>query len=331
MARAGLPLDQGLAALAREMGGGRLRQATEEIAADLRAGHTLPQALERQSGRVPSFYAALVAAGVRSGRVGEVLATLTVYARTIAELRATIVGALCYPAIVVILSFGLFAFVACFILPQYEQILTEFGLKAPLATELVLALARRPVEFLLVPPAIVLGILLLLYVSLRLSPGGRLLWARFVYALPLIGTLVRAARLAAFADLLGILIDNGLPLPEAYQLAGASSSDPLVASATPAVEAALREGQPLGSALRERHLLPELVVWMIGLGEQRGTLGPALHQAAEVYRRQVEMRAALLRTVLPPFVIILTAGVIVILFVLTVMLPMFTVLEGLSK
>src|SRR5205814_5250782 len=76
MARAGLPLDQGLAALAREMGRGRLQQVTAALAKDLRAGQTLPQALERQAGRVPPFYAGLVAAGVRTGRICGVLATL---------------------------------------------------------------------------------------------------------------------------------------------------------------------------------------------------------------------------------------------------------------
>src|SRR5206468_2843247 len=89
MARAGLPLDQGLAALAREMGRGRLQRVTAGVAEDLRAGRTLPEALARQGGRVPPYYAGLVTAGIRSGRVGEVLATLTLYARSVADLRAT--------------------------------------------------------------------------------------------------------------------------------------------------------------------------------------------------------------------------------------------------
>ena len=68
MARAGLPLDQGLAVLAREMSAGRLRNVTEQLAADLRAGLTLPEALKRQEGRVPGYYAARLTAGIRSGR-----------------------------------------------------------------------------------------------------------------------------------------------------------------------------------------------------------------------------------------------------------------------
>jgi len=77
MARAGLPLDQGLRALAQELSRGRLRRVTAEMAADLQAGRTLPEALQRQGDRVPPYYAALLAAGVRSGRIGEVPTTLT--------------------------------------------------------------------------------------------------------------------------------------------------------------------------------------------------------------------------------------------------------------
>src|SRR5436190_560247 len=108
MARAGLPLDQGLAALAREMGKGRLQAVTARLAADLSAGHTLPQAIERQANRVPPYYASLVAAGIRSGRVSEVLSTLTTYARSMADLRSTVVSAVIYPAVVLVFAFTLF-------------------------------------------------------------------------------------------------------------------------------------------------------------------------------------------------------------------------------
>src|SRR5438552_1367245 len=104
MARAGLPLDQGLAALPKEMGRGRLQQVTAALAADLRAGHTLPEALSRQGRRMPPFYAGLVEAGVRTGRVPDVLATLTDYARTLAQLRATVLDAALYPTVVLLFA-----------------------------------------------------------------------------------------------------------------------------------------------------------------------------------------------------------------------------------
>src|SRR5262245_12663831 len=131
MARAGLPLDQGLTAMAREMGPTGLKRVTMALAEDLRAGHTLPQALARQEQRVPPFYASLVTAGIRSGRIADVLATLTLYARSVSGIRATIREALYYPA--VILFFGLLLFLGygLVVLPMFKQIFEEFGVKLP--------------------------------------------------------------------------------------------------------------------------------------------------------------------------------------------------------
>lgn len=331
MARAGLPMDQGLEALAREMGGGRLRQVTTEIAADLRAGHTLPEALERQQGRVPPFYSGLVAAGVRTGRVGEVLATLTTYARTITGMRTTVVDALFYPAVVLLFALALFGFVCAYVLPRFEEIFRDFGLKLPWITEAVLKLGRHPMELVVIPAlGLVLGIVVA-YLILRLTPRGRRARIHLVYAVPVAGTLIRSARLAAFTELLAILVDHETPLPEAFRLAGRASSDPLMAETAEQIHTELSGGRPLSEVLRGRGLVPEWVAWMAGLGERRGNLGETLHKIADTYRRQVEMRAALLRTVLPPFLVIVTAGAFVCFFVFALMMPLVRLLDGLSK
>jgi type II secretory pathway component PulF len=168
-------------------------------------------------------------------------------------------------------------------------------------------------------------------VGTRFTEKGRILWARMVYAIPVVGTLIRSARMAAFTDLLAILVDHSMPLVDAFKLAGEASSDPLMAVDARAIQQELSQGKPLGEALRGRGMVPAWVSWMAGLGEQRGTLGATLHQVADLYRQQVEMRAALLRSVLPPFFIIGIAGLFVGFFVFTCMLPMIRLLEGLSK
>ena len=330
MARAGLPLDQGLAALAREMRSGRLQRATEAIVEDLQAGRTLPEALERQSGRIPDYYGSLVAAGVRSGRVGEVLATLTFYARSMAELRAAVASALFYPAVVLAFAFALFLFVCWFVVPQFEDIFSDFGVQLPAVTRLALEIGRHPLRYVVIPPAIVLLGLVSVRLALAGTPYGRLAWARFLYSVPLVGTLIRSARLAAFVDLLAILVDYSLPLPEAIRLAGAASSDPLMAYAAAGLEESLNEGKKLGETLLERRLLPELVTWMVTLGERRGSLPSSLRQVAAVYKRQAEARAGMLSSVLPPLLIITTAGLCVGFFVIALFSPMITLITELS-
>jgi general secretion pathway protein F len=330
MARAGLPLDRGLTALAREMGRGRLRQVSRQLAEDLHAGFTLPQALERQKGRLPSFYSALLAAGIRSGRIGDVLGTLTLYARSVADFRDTVSGALLYPAVVLVLGLGLLLFVGTAILPGLVDVFDKFKMRLPALTQMLLFVGEHPLQILVLPIVVAIVGLVCARWLLRSNPGGRVRWARFIYALPLAGTLIRSARLAAFTDLLGILVDQSIPLPEALGLAAAASSDPLLTESGDHIARDLRQGVPLGETLKRQHLVPELVVWMIGFGEAQGTLGPALHQVAQMYRRQAEARAALLRVVLPPFLIVCLAGLMGGLFIFGLMAPMHSLLEGLS-
>lgn len=330
MARAGLPLDQGLAAMAREMGPTGLKRVTLALAADLRAGHTLPQALARQDKRVPPYYASLVTAGIRSGRIADVLATLTLHARSVAGIRASIREAIYYPAVVLFFGIVLFLGYGFYVLPMFEQVFEEFGIRLPALTRGVLTVFKNPWLFLVAPLVLVVVTIALAALMARQSEEGRRTWTRGLYSVPIVGTLVRSARLAAFADLLAILVDHALPLPEAFLLAGSASSDPLMAGLAVEVEQQLAAGMPLREALRGRGLVPEWVAWMAGFGEQRGTLGASLRQVAAVYRRQVETRAALLRTVLPPFLIIAIAGMFVALFTFTVLSPMYGLLEALS-
>jgi len=147
--------------------------------------------------------------------------------------------------------------------------------------------------------------------------------------LPIVGVMIRSARLAAFTDLLGILVDHKVPLLEAFQLAGRACSDPVMAAGSREIAEGLGQGKPLGETLRRNRLVPEVVAWMIGLGERRGNLGEVLHQAAVMYRRQVEMRAAFLRSVLPPILVILTAAVVLLLFVIALLLPLHGLIQGL--
>jgi type II secretory pathway component PulF len=330
MARAGLPLDQGLTALAQDMKRGRLRDVTQQLGDDLKAGKTLPQALMQQKGRLPSYYAALLEAGIRSGRLAEVLGSLTMYSRSVADLRSSLMVALLYPAIILVLGLTLLGIVASVILPEFADVFRNFRLRLPLLTEALLTVGRHPFLILVLPAGIIVGLVVGLRWVIRSSPTGRVRWARFIYALPIFGSLIRSARLAAFVELLGILVDRSIPLPEALRLSAEASSDPLLLLGSRQVEADLGQGKLLGEALWQQMLVPELVVWMITYGEKQGTLGATLHQVAQVYRRQTELRADLLRTVLPSLVIVFLAVFLGTCFILGLLTPMYGLLEGLG-
>jgi type II secretory pathway component PulF len=330
MARAGLPLDQGLAHLASEMGRGKLQRITDRLASDLQEGKTLPQALADQGGSLPPYYASLVAAGIRSGRLGEVLATLTNYARTISDLRTAAVNALIYPALILTLAMGLCIFYVTWVAPQFAKIFADFRMRLPVVTETVFAIVNQPYLALVTPAIVIFTGFVAAWLILRTTERGRMAWTRFVYAVPVVGSLLRSARLAAFTDLLAILVDHNVPLPEAFRLAGEASSDPILRAGSGAVARDLQQGTPLPQALKGHRMVPEFIGWMTSVGERHGRLGSTLHHAAELYRRQAEMRTALFRSVFPPFIVLMVAIVVLGLFLVAMAMPLLSLLEGLS-
>ena len=120
MARAGLPLEEGLASIAREMSRGNLKEATQLLAQDLKQGKSLPEAIAAQQGRVPKFYSSLMNAGIRGGNLPEVLSLLTTYARSLSDLSSVVYTALLYPMMVILIAILLTVIIMIFVMPQIQ-------------------------------------------------------------------------------------------------------------------------------------------------------------------------------------------------------------------
>ncbi len=331
MARAGLPLEEGLASIAREMSRGNLKQTTQQIADELKQGKSLPEAIAAQQGRMPRFYSSLMNAGIRGGNLPDVLALLTTYARSLSDLSSVVYTALLYPVMVVLITFFLIAMIMAFVMPQFISIFKDFGMRLPLFTQMVVNICQNPIQTLAIP-LVGIGVIAFVFrLVLNATETGRCIWARIIYSLPVFGVLVRSARLAAFTDLLAILIENQMPLPEAFELAAEAGADPILKSGANKIAEKLRQGSSLAIALKEYKILPEVVSWMAGMGELKGNLPQTLKQAAQMYSRQVAVRSSMVQSVFPPLLVVLCAGFITSVFVFAVFLPLINLLEGLSK
>jgi len=331
LAKAGLPLDQGLEALSRDLGRGKLAQVTRNIAQSLKAGKTLPEALDGESASLPPFYAALVASGIRTGRMAEVLATLTLHARTLAELRSTVWLAIIYPLMVVTGSIGLVILLVIGLVPRFSVIFKDFGMRLPLLTEFLVNLGENPVRNIFLPLGIFIGFFLATWIALRSTQGGRKVLASVLYALPGVGGLVRSVRLASFADLMGILVEHNVPLPEAIRLAGEASSDPLLREASIHLEEKLSRGEGLGVAMRAEKGVPEMLSWMAGWAEKRGNLADSFRQASVFYQRRAQMRSLFLKSILPTIGVIFTGVLVGLIVIGGLFAPLINLLEALSK
>lgn len=329
MARAGLPLDQGLRSLASDLQSGRLKRVTLGLSEELRQGANLAEAFDRWQSDLPPHYAGIAEAGIRTGRLPDVLQTLTRHARSIVEMRSTILAAMIYPILVVIVAVGVLIGLV-YLQRLLSETLREFQLQLPKATRATIWLGEH-LEWTLGIPLACIAIGLVIVWALRRTEGGCIAWTNFVYQVPLVGSLVRSARLAAFVDLLAGMVEYSMPLPEAFRLAGGATGDPILARQSRILSQRLAEGEAFGKAIREQRLLPEWTAWMAMVGERQGKLAETLREVAETYRRQVAVRAEVIKNVVPSLFVVIVGGVVGLVFLLVVFAPFLSLIEGLSK
>lgn len=297
LTRAGLPLEPGLRVLAQEAGRpgpggrggrGRLARGVAAVADDLEAGLPLAEALDRHRAAFPPLYATLVDAGVRAGRLPEVLFNLGRHLRHSRRVTAALWQAGAYPLVVLFALLLVTAFLAGVVVPGFDDIYEDFDAPMPALTLWTLAAARWVPGVVLVCGAAVFG---LVGLGLLARWRGHGPWLRdtALRRLPLLGPALTQGLLARWCDLVAVGVRAGLDLPAALSLAGdATGSRPLAADGR-AVADAVREGRPPDAAAGLR-LLPPAVTQAMAYGAARATLPEAMDDLATLYGEQAEAR-----------------------------------------
>jgi type II secretory pathway component PulF len=327
LARAGLPLAPSLAAMAEELPRGRLRRAMAELARVLESGQPLGQALESHGGRIPSHLRGLVAAGVRTGRLGELLGEFSLFTTARVDLKRRLRLSLAYPALSLLVTVVVFGFVGVAIVPRFEAIFRDFGIPLPGLTIALLALSSRLAaiwQTLLVITGLVVVIVLVAPLVLRPATLRGL-----ASSVPLLGAVWRWISLAEFCHLLAMLLDHRLPMPEALRLAGEGVQDSRIESASERMAVDVEDGKPLSAAMTARPQFPPRLPRLLRWSENQGSLPEVLHMAGEMFAARASAHSTFASSVLSVvcFVLIITGAN---LTVLGLMLPLVTLISKLS-
>lgn len=326
MVRAGLPLERSLAGFGRR----RLGKVSRSIAARLERGEGLERAVAEEGAAAPPIYQAVIRAGIRSGRLPAALEGLASYGRHYAEMRRMVGLALIYPLLVVVLAYGLLIGFLLYVLPPFLETFATFRLPARRFLGLLEGLGRTLPYWAPVLPIVLIALVLAWCVSGRArsfpGSGGRL-WA----LIPGARGLMAQVAAASFAELLAILIEHDVPLPEALDLAAHAAGDPALRRAGPRAAEALRGGTAAPGALREAREMPALLRWVLSWGVRQGRLAPALRHAAEMYRRRARLRADLLRTLLPTLALLAVGATAAVLYTLVLFVPFASLLRSIAE
>lgn len=266
---AGLPVEAGLRAAARELPRGHTARSLAALADRLDRGETIEQALSHA--RTPAHLQALVAAGLHSAALGRVLEEFVAVERHADDIHRHIRLAISYPALLFALMSGLFAFFATAILPGFVDMYEDFDADLPGATMMLVEYAHSGNFAVYGNLAIVLGGWLLIVLAVRV-PDLRLI----VSSAPLLGPVLRWAALSRFARLLALLIESELALPQALRMAARGCHDTALEHAARLAAARVEAGAVLSDALASLRAFPESLRPMLRWGEQMVTVAPAL-------------------------------------------------------
>ncbi|MEJ7928797.1 type II secretion system inner membrane protein GspF [Ramlibacter sp. AN1015] len=315
----GLTIERALTALADEAENERERGLVAALRAEVNAGSPFGKALGQHPREFSDVYVAVVGAGEQSGQLGGVLDRLADDLENRQALKAKLVGAALYPAIVTLVAIVIVLFLVTYVVPQVANVFAGSKRALPFLTSAMLAISDGVRSWGWLGAALLLAAFAALRLALRDS-GFRERFDAGWLRLPLVGRLSRGYNAARFASTLAMLAGAGVPILKALQAAGETLGNRAMRADAMEALVQVREGAPLASALAQKKRFPGLLSMFARLGEQTGQLPVMLQRAANQLGAEVQRRAMQLATILEPLLIV-AMGLVVMLIVLAVLMP----------
>ncbi len=315
----GLPLERALTALTDESEEEDLRNLVASLRAEVNAGSSFAKALGQHPREFSEIYIAVIGAGEQSGNLGLVLERLADDLEERQALKAKLVGAALYPAIVTLVAIVIVLFLVGYVVPQVANVFAGTKRALPFLTMAMLAISSVVRNY----GWLMLAAMVMASIGLRLALKSDSFRASFDAAwlgLPVIGKLSRGYNATRFASTLAMLAAAGVPILKALQAAAETLGNRAMRADAMDALVLVREGAPLASALAQKKRFPGLVSMFARLGEQTGQLPLMLQRAANQLSAEVQRRAMALATILEPLLIV-AMGLVVMLIVLAVLLP----------
>lgn len=328
MIDAGLPLVQCLEILSSQQENKAFARMLAGVRSSVEAGSSLANALRQHPKGFDDLYTNMVEAGESGGILDTILQRLSTYIEKAVKLKRSVQSAMIYPVAVVVIAGGVVALLLWKVVPIFTTLFAGLGVALPLPTRIVIALSHFVGSF----GPILLGVLILVGLGIRWyyrRPSGRMAIDSLMLKIPVLGPVMRKISVARFSRTLGTLITSGVPMLESMDITARTSGNAVVEKAIAQVRKAIEGGQTIVDPLRETGVFPNMVVQMIGVGEQTGSLDSMLQKVADFYEDEVDAAVGDLLTALEP-VIILFLGVVVGGVVISMYMPLFSLIGKLA-
>jgi len=330
---AGLPILRSLRILEEQQRSGTFKKVIGYVADDIEGGATLSEAMGRFPKAFNRLFVNMVAAGEVGGVLDLILARVADFMESAQKLKSRVRSAMIYPCVVLGAAFGILLMLMWKVIPTFTGVLTDMAEGAPLPkiTQIVMGasswIAYRYGWLVLI--GVPFAIIFALRLARKVRPG-RLVLDSIKLKLPIIGPLTSKIAVTRWTRTLGTLISAGVPILDAINVTRETTGNEVFANMLGNVHNSIRQGDTFAGPLRQSKTVDLIVSNMVGVGEETGDLDKMLLKVADNYDEQVDVMVGGLMSMLEPVIIIVLGGVVMTI-VLSIFLPMVTIIQTLSS
>lgn len=322
MMSSGVPLVQSFEIVGRGHENPAMQEMILSIKGDIESGTALNEALAKHPQQFNELYTNLVTAGEQSGILESILHKLATYMEKTEALKSKIKGALFYPIAVVVVAFIITCILMIFVIPQFQEMFSNFGADLPALTTIVINMSKWFQEFWWLLFGVIIGTVVGIIQLKKRSKRFAHFLDRISLKIPIIGEILEKSAIARFARTLATMFAAGTPLVEAMTSVAGACGNIVFYDATMKIRDEIATGTQLQVSMRDTNLFPNMVVQMVAIGEESGALDSMLGKVADWYEQEVDDAVDALTSLLEPL-IMAVLGVIIGGLVIAMYLPIF--------
>lgn len=322
MIKSGVPIVQALEIIGSGNKNPRMKTLVDSLRLDIEGGSSIYEAMSKHPVQFDELYRNLVKAGEGAGVLETVLETIATYKENIESLKGKIKKALFYPATVIAVALIVSAILLVFVVPQFEEVFSNFGADLPAFTKMIIAASDFMVAWWWLVLLMVGGLVGLTIFAFKRSPAFQHFIDRMTLKIPVIGVVMHNSSIARFSRTLATTFQAGVPLVEALGIVAGATGNTVYEKATLQIMDDVSVGYQLNMAMKQVNLFPHMVTQMTAIGEEAGALDTMLFKVAEFYEEEVNNAVDALASLIEPLIMVFI-GIVVGSMVIGMYLPIF--------
>ncbi len=305
-----------------------LASQLRNIGDDLQAGSSISDALAKYPDTFSEFYVNMIKAGEESGKLNDTFEYLALYLDRQYSLTSKTRNALIYPAFVIVVFITVMLLMFTMVIPNLAQLLVESGQEIPIYTRVIISISDFLVNYgIFLAIFVVIGVLYMWWY--RRNERGKEYLDNLKISIPLIGGLYKKMYLSRISDNLNTMLSSGISIVRSIEISGDVVGNQVYKRILREAEEAVKSGSTLSDSLSRYPQIPPIMVQMIKVGEETGSLGSILKTLADFYRREVDDAVdTLIGLIEPAMIVLLGLGVGILLT--SVLVPIYNIASSIS-